>query len=91
MKVIVLDQDDNNPVFVKNNITKGVRVNADIYTHLETVKAVDIDANADTITYHLVNVTFYRPREGEKKVRFSCIFRILKIDINHVNFRSLEL
>ena len=68
VKIVVLDEDDNKPQFIESNMTKGVRVNAAIYTELATVKAVDIDANADTITYHLESVTFYRPRTGKRKV-----------------------
>ena len=63
MKIHVIDKDDNNPVFIEENLTKGVRVNAPIYTEIGRVEAVDADAEADLIQYHLDNVTFYRPKD----------------------------
>ena len=64
IKIHVLDEDDNNPVFVEKNMTKGVRVNAPIYTEIGSVKAIDNDAEADQILYSLENVTFHRPKTG---------------------------
>ena len=68
MKVHVLDKDDNNPTFVERNMTRGVRVNAAIYTEIGKVHADDADAEADVIKYHLENVTFHRPKTGVKRV-----------------------
>jgi len=67
VKVHVLDKDDNNPTFVERNMTRGVRVNAAIYTEIGKVHAEDSDAEADVITYHLENVTFHRPKTGMKR------------------------
>lgn len=67
VKVHVLDKDDNNPTFVEKNMTRGVRVNAAIYTEIGKVHAEDADAEADVITYHLENVTFHRPKTGMKR------------------------
>jgi len=69
VKVHVLDKDDNNPTFVERNITRGVRVNAAIYTEIGKVYAEDADAEADIITYHLESVTFHRPKTNlERKL-----------------------
>ena len=38
MKIHVIDKDDNNPVFVERNMTRGVRVNAPIYTEIGEVQ-----------------------------------------------------
>jgi len=67
VKVHVLDKDDNNPTFVERNMTRGVRVNAAIYTEIGKVHAEDADAEADIITYHLENVTFHRPKTGMRR------------------------
>jgi len=67
VKIHVLDEDDNNPTFVEKNMTKGVRVNAPIYTEVGKVMAKDSDAEADQIVYNLENVTFHRPRTGSHK------------------------
>ena len=40
----------------------GVRVNAPIYAEIATITAVDIDAEASPIEYHIENTTFFRPR-----------------------------
>ena len=40
----------------------GVRVNAPIYAEIATVTAVDVDADASPIHYHIENTTFFRPR-----------------------------
>ena len=68
MKIHVVDVDDNNPRFEDKNMTVGVRVNAPIYTEIGKVMAVDDDAEADLVNYHLENVTFYRPKTGFKKI-----------------------
>ena len=62
VKVHVVDKDDNNPTFVERNITRGVRVNAPIYTELGKIQAEDPDAEAQPIVYSLENVTFHRPK-----------------------------
>ena len=67
MKVHVIDKDDNNPTFEERNMTRGVRVNAPIYTEIGKVVAKDADAEAGPINYHLVNVTFYRPKTEYRK------------------------
>ena len=66
VKIHVLDKDDNNPEFEEKVLTKGVRVNAPIYTEIGQVQAVDEDAEADIISYKLENVTFYRPKTDLK-------------------------
>ena len=53
---------------MERNMTRGVRVNAAIYTEIGKVHAEDSDAEADVITYHLENVTFHRPKTGMKRV-----------------------
>ena len=70
VKVHVRDKDDNNPTFVERNLTRGVRVNAAIYTEIGKVHADDADAEADVINYHLENVTFHRPKTGMKRVKY---------------------
>ena len=67
VKVHVLDLDDNNPTFIERNMTRGVRVNAAIYTELGKIYAEDADAEAAPITYTLLNVTFHRPKTGLHK------------------------
>ena len=62
VKVVVLDVDDNSPVFLKHNMTLGVRVNAPIYTTIATLEAEDPDADAIPVHYSLQNLTFHRPR-----------------------------
>lgn len=59
VKIIVLDIDDNKPVFTKDNITIGVRLNVPVDTSLLTLEAVDIDSDSQPITYRLVNSTFF--------------------------------
>ena len=63
----MIDKDDNNPTFEERNMTRGVRVNAPIYTEIGKVVAKDADAEAGPINYHLVNVTFYRPKTEYRK------------------------
>ena len=38
VKIHVIDKDDNNPAFVEKNMTRGVRVNAPIYTEIGEVR-----------------------------------------------------
>lgn len=68
MKIHVIDKDDNNPSFTEKNITRGVRVNAPIYTNIGRVEATDADAEAEAIRYQLEKVTFVRPSTGLRKV-----------------------
>merc|ERR1719471_1265483 len=49
-------------------MTRGVRVNAPIYTEIGRVTATDADAEAAEIKYKLENVTFVRPSTGYRKV-----------------------
>ena len=67
VKIHVIDKDDNNPEFEEKNMTRGVRVNAPIYTEIGEVHAFDADPEADVINYSLENVTFHRPKTGYKK------------------------
>ena len=67
MKIHVIDKDDNNPIFAEKNLTRGVRVNAPIYTEIGRVTATDADAEADMIKYKLENVTFVRPSTGYRR------------------------
>lgn len=64
VKIIVQDIDDNSPRFMptSQNMNLGVRVNSPVYTEVTTLKAVDPDPAASPIYYHLLNVTFFRPR-----------------------------
>ncbi|KDR10809.1 Cadherin-23 [Zootermopsis nevadensis] len=55
VRIIVLDIDDNKPVFTKENITIGVRLNVPV----DKKEANDIDSDAQPITYSLVNSTFF--------------------------------
>ena len=48
-------------------MTRGVRVNAPIYTEIGRVTATDADAEADMIKYKLENVTFVRPSTGYRR------------------------
>ena len=66
VKVHVLDKDDNKPQFLQHEITRGLRVNAAIYTEVGRVEARDADAEAEAIIYSLENVTFHRPRTGQR-------------------------
>ena len=68
MKIHVIDKDDNNPIFAEKNLTRGVRVNAPIYTEIGRVTATDADAEAEEIKYKLENVTFVRPSTRYRKV-----------------------
>ena len=67
VKIHVIDKDDNSPTFEETSMTRGVRVNAPIYTEIGKVVATDNDAEADIINYHLENVTFYRPKTSFSK------------------------
>ena len=68
VKIHVIDKDDNNPIFAEKNLTRGVRVNAPIYTEIGRVTATDADAEAEEIKYKLENVSFVRPSTGYRKV-----------------------
>ncbi|CAB4057546.1 unnamed protein product [Lepeophtheirus salmonis] len=64
VKIIISDIDDNNPKFLKMNLSYGVRVNSAIYTEVAKVKAIDIDVTADPISYQIINITYSRPKTG---------------------------
>ena len=67
VKIVVLDQDDNNPMFSKKNETLGVRVNAPLYTELTTVSAVDPDADANPVRYSIEGITFHAGGSAEPR------------------------
>lgn len=56
--VRVLDVDDNKPLFKKDNVTLGVRLNVPIDTSLITLEADDIDSSALPINYNMSKVSF---------------------------------
>ena len=76
MKIHVIDKDDNNPTFAEKNMTRGVRVNAPIYTEIGTVTATDADAEAEVIQYRLENVTFVRPSTGYRRALGASAFLV---------------
>ena len=53
VKVVVQDIDDNSPEFLKHNTTTGVRVNAPLYTVIETLTAVDADVDSSVVFYEV--------------------------------------
>ena len=53
VKVVVRDIDDNSPVFLQHNTTTGVRVNAPLYTVIETLTAVDADVDSSAVFYQV--------------------------------------
>ncbi|PSN50227.1 hypothetical protein C0J52_07794 [Blattella germanica] len=59
VKIKVQDIDDNNPSYLRDNITIGVRLNVPVDTALLTLEAHDIDSEAKPIAYRLVNSTFF--------------------------------
>lgn len=54
----ILDIDDNRPLFKKDNVTLGVRLNVPIDTSLITFEAYDIDSGALPIDYKMSQVSF---------------------------------
>uniref|UniRef100_T1IAK5 Cadherin domain-containing protein n=1 Tax=Rhodnius prolixus TaxID=13249 RepID=T1IAK5_RHOPR len=60
IRIKVRDIDDNMPVFLKNNITIGVRINVPHDTLLYTLSAVDEDVDAAPITYSIESIKFER-------------------------------
>nr|XP_003700747.1 PREDICTED: cadherin EGF LAG seven-pass G-type receptor 2 [Megachile rotundata]XP_012134616.1 PREDICTED: cadherin EGF LAG seven-pass G-type receptor 2 [Megachile rotundata] len=54
----VLDIDDNRPMFKKQNITLGVRLNVPIDTSLITLEAFDADSDALPINYSMGKASF---------------------------------
>ena len=54
VKIVVLDIDDNSPAFLqRGNATTGVRVNAPLYTVIETLTAVDADVDSAAVFYQV--------------------------------------
>ena len=53
VKVVVKDIDDNSPVFLQHNTTTGVRVNAPLYTVIDTLTAVDADVDSSAVFYQV--------------------------------------
>ena len=53
VKVVVRDIDDNSPIFRQHNTTTGVRVNAPLYTVIETLTAVDADVDSSAVFYQV--------------------------------------
>ena len=54
VKIVVLDIDDNSPAFLqRGNATTGVRVNAPLYTVIETLTAVDADVDSSAVFYQV--------------------------------------
>ena len=74
VKVVVMDVDDNSPLFVEKNVTVGVRANAPIYTSIATVQATDPDADSNPVHYSLHNLTFFRQRTKTKEIIDDPIF-----------------
>ena len=70
VKIIVQDIDDNSPRFLptSQSMNLGVRVNAPVYTEVTTLKAEDPDPSAAPIYYHLLNITFFMPRQEKDKM-----------------------
>ncbi|KAK9498689.1 hypothetical protein O3M35_003268 [Rhynocoris fuscipes] len=60
VRIKVRDVDDNIPVFTKNNVTIGVRVNVPHDTLLHTVNAIDEDVDAAAITYAIESIKYER-------------------------------
>ncbi|XP_046392719.1 cadherin-23-like [Ischnura elegans] len=58
VKVIVSDIDDNRPVFVKGNMTVGVRLNVPVDTPVVRLEAKDVDADSGPINFNLTSATF---------------------------------
>lgn len=54
----ISDVDDHLPEFIEKNPSFGVRLNVPIDYSLITVKAIDIDPDAQPLFYQIVNVTF---------------------------------
>lgn len=54
----VIDIDDHLPEFIEKNPAFGVRMNIPIETPLITVKAIDLDPDAQPLYYQIVNVSF---------------------------------
>lgn len=64
----VEDIDDNSPVFEKNNVTIGIRLNVPPDTTLIRLHAVDKDANSPPMEYYISNITFTRLGKYDSEV-----------------------
>ena len=64
VKVVVKDIDDNSPVFLQHNTTTGVRVNAPLYTVIDTLTAVDADVDSSAVFYQVW--FFIKPCSSER-------------------------
>ena len=74
VKIIVLDKDDNNPMFVEHNKTLGVRINSPLYTQLAQVLAVDPDPDSSPVKYTIDSITYFQPRTAKKEVMAKDVF-----------------
>ncbi len=79
MKINVIDVDDNAPKFAQSNnvsTTLGVKVNAPIYTEVTKLEAVDVDADALPVNYHIEKIVYQRPRTGLREIVDNNVFII---------------
>ncbi|XP_071439918.1 cadherin-87A [Hetaerina americana] len=58
VKVMVSDIDDNSPVFTKENVTVGVRLNVPVDTPVVRLEAKDVDSDSGPIQFNLSSATF---------------------------------
>lgn len=66
----VIDIDDNRPMFVKDNVTIGVRLNVPVDTSILNLEANDIDPDALPIQYDILMANFTPLIDfGDKLVR----------------------
>lgn len=56
--ILVSDLDDNKPMFVKNIVTAGVRVDAALQTEVVRLQAEDKDPTSQPIRYAVHNISF---------------------------------
>ena len=79
VKINVIDVDDNAPKFAQSNnvsTTLGVKVNAPIYTEVTKLEAVDVDADALPVNYHIEKIVYQRPRTGLREIVDNNVFII---------------
>ena len=82
VKVVVRDIDDNSPVFLQHNTTTGVRVNAPLYTVIETLTAVDADVDSSAVFYQ-VGFLSLRGFSSNCHMYLSAFMKFVSLELNY--------
>ncbi|XP_044726882.1 cadherin-23 [Chrysoperla carnea] len=83
----VIDIDDNRPMFVKDNVTIGVRLNVPVDTSILNLEANDIDPDALPIQYDILMANFTPLIDFGDKLNASDVFRL---DENTGDLRTVK-